>query len=192
MMNKFKWFWITLTGWCVIGAVGARAIILSPFHLDSKEIFESKAEINGVGAQSRLLASSASMDSSLVELLREWQAQGWNCVSGDMNLASVILGVPRKYEGFLDSLAQVRMLQNKDTYRLLGLWSDLDSHQTYQWITDVPRKALDRPDPSDVDFPLKPPMGAQGVLTVKLGKNKNMEVCSWSFSSSRNLEAQWM
>ncbi len=187
-MVKFKWFWITFIVWCLLGGVGAWALIFSPFSFTSTKVTEFKAEINGGTAESQILVSSASLGSSLDSLTKEWQAEGWNRVSGNLNLASILLDMPKGYARVLDSIVQVQMFQSKDSFRLLGLWSDFNDHQTYEWVTDVPQKIMKSQKPADVDFPLKPPAKAANVLTIKSGK---IEVCSWSLASQTESPAQF-
>lgn len=187
-MVKFKWFWMTFVCWCLLGVVGAWALIYSPFSFSSKKVAEFKAEINGETAESQILVSSASLGSSLDALNEKWRNEGWNRVSENLNLASVLLDMPKKYTGVLDSIVQVQMFQNKDSCRLLGLWNDFNDNQTYEWVTDVPQKAIKSPKPSEVDFPLKPPAGAINVLTVK---SRKTEICSWSLASPKESPTQF-
>lgn len=181
-MLKFKWFWITFLGWCLIGAASAWALIYSPFRFDTKTISEFGAEINGYKAKSQIRVSTSSLGASLNSLSEELEEAGWKCVSRKLNLASILLGNPQNFKKSLDSLVQVQMFQNKDSYRLLGLWCDYNDHQTYQWVTDIPQKALKSQKSSDVDFPLKPPVDAFNVLTIKTEK---MEACSWALAASQ-------
>lgn len=73
-------------------------------------------------------------------------------------------------------------------YRLLGLLSDFEDGQTYEWTAEVPQEALQSPDPSKVDFPFKPSAGASHVFTAQ---SPNAMVCGWSLPALDDLEAQF-
>jgi hypothetical protein len=188
-MGRFKWFWITFSGWCLIAAVSAWALIFSPLSLNSKKVFEFKGEINEQAAESQILVSPAPINFSLDELTAQYQKQGWNCMCKNLNLASILLDAPQEYSQLLNSLVQVRTFKNKETYRLLGLWSDFAHNQTYQWVMDVPQKTFVSPKSSDITFPFRPPSTALNILDIKFEK---MEACSWSFPSNKKPNEQFL
>lgn len=188
-MTRFKWFWITFSAWCLIATVGAWAVIYSPFRLDSKKVCEFEAQINGKLVKSQILVTSTSLDLSLDGLTSQWQEQGFECVSKNINLASVLLKIPKKYWGALNSLAQIRMFQNNDDYRLLGLWSDPNDHQTYQWITDVPKGILKAQTTSTSSFPFRPPTNASNFMVIKTEK---METLMWCLPSGPKPDQELM
>jgi hypothetical protein len=188
-MKNYKWFWITFCGWCFITTMGAWALIFSPFHSSSKKISEFQVEINGYQGQNQVLTSSAPIDRSLKELTGQWEGEGWKSLTNNLNLAPILMNIPKNYEKLASSLIQLQIFQKNGDYRLLGLLNDVNSNQTYQWIDEVPKKALQGQDPSKVEFPLKPPQNASNILTVK---SEKIETCSWSFLTNSNIEDQFI
>ncbi len=71
---------------------------------------------------------------------------------------------------------------------MLGLLSDFNDNQTYEWIAEIPQKALKSPKPSEMDFPFKPPSPALDIMDVKSGK---IEICRWSLMSSKDPNLQF-
>lgn len=189
MTHQYKWFWITFCGWCFTAAVGAWALIFSPFHLNSKKISEFSSEVNGTVGINQILVCASPLPESLRATTQQWQSEGWKCTTGTLNLAPLLLKSSKENWAGLDSLAQLRIFQKGDSYRLLGLLSDFNDNQTYEWIAEVPKKALKSLKPSEVDFPLKPPSTALDIRTVK---SKKIETCMWSLRSPKKPDAQFM
>jgi hypothetical protein len=184
-MRRYKWFWMTFFAWCLLGTVGAWALIFSPLYLNSKKISEFTAQVNGSVTTSTILVDSAPISASLEVITKEWQKKGWKYVAGDLNLAPVILNIPKKHSKYLAPLVQLRVFQNKDSYRLLSLWNDLINHQTYQWITEAPQNVFKPQTPSTVVFPFKPPLEAANIVTVK---SEKMETLLWTLPSQKDPE----
>ncbi len=169
--------------------MGAWALIFAPFHLNSKKISEFQLKINGYPSQNQVLASSAPIDKSLNAITGQWESEGWKSQTNTINLAPILMNIPENYEKLASSLVQLQIFQKNGDYRLLGLFDNSNNNQTYQWIEEVPKKAIQSEDPSKVEFPLKPPQSALNVFTIK---SKKIETCGWSFSSSSKIEDQFI
>ena len=180
-MERFKWFWITLGCWCLIGATSAWALIYSSTHLATSTVSEFTAQVNESTVHNQILVTSNSMELSRDLLSSEWREDDWKLVSGKLNLARVLFKTPNALSAPLDSLTQVQVFQKGDTLRLLALWNDIEHGQTYQWITETPKKVLEPPDPAKVPFPFHAPANARDLLFLKA---KNTEVLTW-FSKER-------
>lgn len=176
-LRSYKWFWGTLAVWLFSFTVSAWALIYSTFHLNPQTISKFSCEINGYQTQVEFSSTRGKMDLSMESLTKKWQEKGWVNITTKINLAGVLLGVPKQYQPQLDPLLQIRAFQKAGSLRMLGLWFDGQSNQTYQWVSDMPQEALQAQDPARMDFPLKPPTQAFGLLNIK---TKKMSVCLWS------------
>lgn len=188
MVSQYKWFWLTFCGWCFIVSVGGWALISSPFHLNSEKISEFSVQVNGAAEVHQILVCHSPLQESLRAISRQWQNDGWKCVTGTLNVAAIALKLPQGARSGLDSLAQLRVFQKGSLFRLLGLLSDFDDEQVYEWVVEVPQRALKNLKPSEVDFPLKPPSNALGIMDIKFEK---IEACSWLLQSSKNPDLEF-
>lgn len=176
-MERYKWFWMTFLAWFFLGTLGASAMIFSPFHLDLKEISTFKAKVNGVTDENRILVNSGGIEQNLDALSDQWRKEGWKSVSGNLNLANILLKTPHEYTGALASLVQLRTFENRDSFRLLGLMQDHQNGRTYQWVSEVPKTAIFPPGQNDINFPLMPPSTAMDLIHVETGK---LELLTWT------------
>ncbi len=188
MFNRYKWFWITFCGWCFIATVGAWALIFSPFHISTQKISDFSNKINGATEVNQILVCTSPLRESLKAITQQWQSEGWECTTGTLNLAPVMLKLPKENQSGMDSLAQLRLFQKGGFCRLLGLLGDFNDNQTYEWVAEIPQEAFKSPKPSEMDFPLKPPALASEIMDVKSGK---IEICGWSLRPSKNPPLQF-
>jgi hypothetical protein len=188
-MKNHKWFWMTFGAWCFIATMGAWALIFSPFHLNLKKISEFQVKINGYSSKSQVLTTSAPIDRSLNAITRQWESEGWKSLTNNLNFAPILMNIPEKYENLASTLVQLQIFQKNEDYRLLGLLNDVNDNQTYQWIDEVPKKAIKGQDPSKIEFPLKPPQNASNVFTIK---SEKVETCSWSLPAGPRIENQFI
>lgn len=165
---RYKWFWLTLGLWFTVGTFSAWALIFSPFHLNLTTISEFSATVNGVEQIDRIFVSHTSPATDIGALTKEWQETGWVSASGGINLVNVILGTPSDQRPTIDRLAQLRLFRRKDRIRLLGTLA-AQGGQTYHWVSEMPTRAIERPDTTTIDLPLQPPMEATDIATVKMG-----------------------
>ena len=181
---NYKWFWITIGAWCFIATVGAWALIYSPFQLDTRLISEFSTEINKSINKNQIYLISSPMGLSLETVTEKWEAKGWKNMSGRINLAAALLNMPKEYYQYFNQLVQIRAFESEDSFRILGLLTAGNGGETYQWVSEIPKKSLESQDPSNVDFPLKPPPESLNALTVK---TKDMETSIWSLDSKLNV-----
>jgi len=103
-----------------------------------------------------------------------------------LSIANAFLNTPKSYRPYLDRVVQLRLFENRENLRVLGLLNNANDHQTYQWIAEMSKKVLEPQEASSVDFPLEPPASASDIITVKLEK---METCAWSMPHSSDFQA---
>jgi hypothetical protein len=84
---------------------------------------------------------------------------------------------------------QLKVFKNRNSYQLLGLWEDFNNNQTFQWIAEVPKNVIKTQVPSNVDFPLKPPAAATGIITVK---SEKIESLLWTLTLQKDPEASFV
>jgi hypothetical protein len=189
IVKNRKWFWLTFGAWCFIASVGAWALIFSPFSWESKEISEFSLQVNGSIETHQIRLGSGSVKGTLDALTYQWEQEGWRCETRDVDLAAFMTNVPLEYEKAMASIVQLRVFKGKDSYRILGLLNDPEKDQTYQWIAEIPKAAVRGQNPSQTDFPLKPPVNAINVFTVK---SEKMDASLWSFPRQKNTESQFV
>ncbi len=158
-------------------------------RLSSTRITEFSATVNGAVETNQVLVAAAPLDANLETLTKEWKEADWKPLARNFNIVNAFLNTPRTYRPYLDRVVQLRLFQNKDRLRLLGLLNDASGHQTYQWIAEIPKKILDPQDPASVDFALTPPAGASDIINVKMEK---MEVCVWSMPRARDFQTVYL
>ena len=185
LFKNYPWFWATFGFWCFAVTVGAWALIYSPFtNNDSSVISRFSTRINGEQAMTTFSLNQSDTPSSLENLTRRWEETGWKSLTPNTNLASLLLDLPKPYRSLLDPLIQVRVFQNPVSFRLLGLCLNAQSGKTYQWVSDVPLKALQTQGPAEVDFPLKPSSNAFDIFTLK---TEAISASLWSIKTEANL-----
>ena len=184
IFNRYKWFCATLSFWFFAITVGAWALIYSPLSSNTSVISKLSTNINGVEAKTTLSIGQSPTLTSLEILTRTWEEAGWKSLTSKTNLAGLLLELPKQYRSLLDPLIQVRVFRNSDSFRLLGLLLDARSGKTYQWVSDVPQKALRAQGPAEVDFPLKPPFTAFDIFTLR---TEAISTSMWSINTERDL-----
>ncbi|GEM_PF-3421094 len=189
IFSQHLWFWSALFGWCFITAVGAWALIFAPFDIRPKKFSEFSVKINGVTEDNQLLVCNAPLRESLESVTDQWQAEGWKCITGILNLAPLLSTMPKSDQETLDRFAQLRCFKKGENFRLLGFLGDSNSNQTYEWICEIPAKTLEEQKPFAIDFPLKPPQNAVHIFTIKAQK---VETCIWSLPFSTNPEGRFI
>ena len=172
VLDRYKWFWMTLGLWLALGIFSAWALIYSPFHLETKEVIEFSAQVNGSEQHDRILVGPAPIGTGLEAVTKEWEEEGWKPVSGKTNLVNVLLGTTKDSQGTLDHLAQLRLYGKKDRLRLLGLLASAHDGQTYYWISEMSQDALHSPDPASVVLPLGLPSNASNIATINMDGTK--------------------
>jgi len=187
-MKDQKWFWLTFGTWCFITTVGAWALISSPFHLDSKVISEYPLQFNGTVEKNRISVCASELDQSVVAIRQEWQKEGWTCTTRNFDLFSLLMNPSPADRSLADKLARLLVFQNGANVRLLGLLRNYEDGQTYQWTAEMSQKAFEIKDPSQLDFPLKPPVNALNFFFIK---SKKLECCTWSLPLSPDIENQF-
>ena len=180
---RHKWFYFTFGFWCFISALSAWALIFSPLHMNSNKISEFTAELNGTSISNQILKTPASLENSLSFLSLPWQKEGWVCVSGRINIASILLNIPDFQDDLINPILQLRLFKKNNALRLLGLWTNAQEGQTYTWIAETTQTAVQPLKFSEGSFPLKPPPGAMGIFGVK---TEHTEALAWSENPGKN------
>jgi len=176
LIKKHKWFFSTLSLWCLLSALGAWALIYSPFIPTRKSLGDFAARINGVTARGSLYATDLAARPAVTRIMTDWNKEGWKETGG--NLAPVLLALPRNLDSSLSEILQVRIFHNRRlaAFRALALLTDANRGQTYEWVAEIPQKALQSPDPHSVDFPLNPSANAADIRQITVEK---MAILYW-------------
>jgi hypothetical protein len=177
LLRNYKWFFGAFFAWFLIGAACAWALIFSPSTNGPVHVSRFNLGINGFEEKNVISTSLEPPARVLEAITRNWEAEGWRNLGGNLNLAPQLAGFTGKEAREASSMLQLRVFSRGDRLRILGLLSP-DLQKTYEWTAELPRKALDPPDPSVLLLP--PPPGAFHVFSISTGKS---ETGSWTVSS---------
>jgi hypothetical protein len=185
---KYKWFWITLALWFVLGAITSRALIFSPFQFTPQKIAHLEPTVNGQKQSDDFYVLLNCLQDCLITTTKHWEEAGWKCVTPGANIASLLLGL-KNNDTILSSYIQLRLFQKKESYRLLGLWNDEKNRKTYECVCEFPISIFsEKASINHWDFPLKPSSGAFRPFCFNYG---GQHIASWEQPSDGNGEYQF-
>jgi hypothetical protein len=157
---KYKWFWLTLAIWFVLGAISSWALIFSPLNFNPEKKAHIEPEINGQKESDDFYVLSNPLQNCLIITTKNWEGEGWKCVTQGANIAPLLFGF-QKNDTIFSSYINLSLFQKNDLYRILGLWSDEKDYQTYESVSEFPTSIFSEKNSIDHwDFPFKPPSGA--------------------------------
>jgi hypothetical protein len=174
LLRNYKWFFGAFFAWFLIGSACAWALIFSPPQDGPRGIAQFSLGVNGFEEKNIISASLAPPSRTLEAYTRNWEAEGWRNLGGNVNLAPWLAGFTGEAAQKASPILQLRVFSRKDRLRILGLLSP-DLRKTYEWTAELPRKALEPPDPSSLLLP--PPPGAFHIYSIATGKS---ETGTWS------------
>lgn len=186
---KYKWFWITLCTWFVLGGVSTWALIYSPLQLFSKQISRIDVEVNGQKQKYEFQEFSNSLEDCLVKTMGQWKKEGWICRSGNINFANLLLGL-KNDNTLLSSCLHISVFQRDEMVRILGLWNDRNISRTYECIAEIPKNGLERKARMPRwDFPMRPSLDAFQPCWARFS---DFEIAIWFQPVNRNFENRFI
>ena len=181
---KYKWFWITLTTWVILGTIfSCWAFIYSPLKLDWREKVQFNGSLNGFKESNTVDIVSGALADCLEQTKKQWEIEGWKPMTGGLNLAPLLLGLSSDHN-LLSPYLYVGIFQKKDYYRVLSFYNDYRLNQTYRLVSEIPQKAF---NPKEIlnhwNFPLKPPVEA---FSPYCGEFKKFGIALWFLPFDKN------
>ena len=186
---KYKWFWLTLLTWFVLGGISTWALIYSPFQLFPRKVSRFNVEVNGSIQKYELYELPNSLEDCLAGTTELWSKEGWMCRTGNINFANMLLGLKSDCS-LLSTYLYISLFQKKDLFRVLGLWRNYDNTRTYQCIAEIPKKCFETgAGMAWWDFPISPPPDAFQPCCARFG---DFQTAIWFQPSGQNLENKFI
>jgi hypothetical protein len=182
---KYKWFWLTLLTWFVLGGLSTWALIYSPLQLLPKKVNRINVEVNGLNQKYELYEFPNSLEDCLAGTIALWKKEGWVCRTGNINFANMLLGSKTDYS-LLSAYLHISLFQKNDLLRVLGTWRDHKNARTYQCTAEIPQKCfITSASETRWYFPMKPPSDAFQPCCARFS---GFQVAIWFQPTRRDLE----